>query len=76
MKLCIINPDGIPVMCTEYVECFPTKEELKQMDSTRYTFLIDRKLTLLKKLIEIIENPEKEETNHTKTNNHLSKSLF
>ncbi len=43
MKFEVINRDGVVVFNTEYKECIPSLQELKDMESSGYKFRVDGK---------------------------------
>lgn len=44
MKFEVINRDGVVVFNTEYKDCIPSLQELKDMESCGYKFRIDGKM--------------------------------
>lgn len=50
MKFEVINRDGVVVFNTEYKECIPSLQELKDMESGGYKFRIDGKTMKVSKI--------------------------
>lgn len=56
LKFEVINRDGIVVFNTEYKECIPSLQELKDMESGGYKFMVDGKTVKASKIDNLPES--------------------
>lgn len=56
MKFEVINRDGVVVFNTEYKECIPSLQELKDMESGGYKFRVDGKTVKASKIDNLPES--------------------
>lgn len=52
----VINPQKVGVMVTEYPECIPNQEILKDMAENGFTFKVDGKRISVKEIEKIRQN--------------------
>lgn len=51
LKFEVINRDGVVVFNTEYKDCIPSLQDLKDMESVGYKFRIDGKMMKASKIV-------------------------